>query len=255
MHASSLFPREFNMAINAFFVSTLIFAPRAAAFNLYPTVNPDNLAKSFGISIDCLDALNETIPCDETLFQMSNTVDSYLWTTENVTDLCTTDCIASTAKWWSDVQGRCEMDNIAAYGKMIPAESIVGRFFDGMSIACLQSSSNSNSSEPYTNHSSVPTGSAPFANATSTSTGSALYSNPSSTSNKTPSGPSWCLIESQEWVGSDIIRPDCSTNATDQSCLDPSHLSPENERIANLYPNDMVRRLRAVLNNALNRIC
>ena len=235
------------MAINAFFIGVFIFALCGATFNLYPTVNPDNLAKSFGISIDCLDALNETIPCDHTLFQMSNTVDSYLWTTENVTDLCTTDCIASTAKWWSDVQGRCETDNIVAYGKMIPAESIVGRFFDGLGIACLQSSPESNSS--------VPTSSAPFANATSTSTDSAPYSNSSSTSNTTSSGPSWCLIESQEWVGSDIIRPDCSTNATDPSCLDLSNVFPENERIANLYPNDMVRGLRAVLIKASTLKC
>ena len=220
------------MAINVFYISTLIFSLRASAFNLYPTVNPDDLAKSFGISIDCLDALNETVSCDQTLFQMSNTVDSYLWTTENVTDLCTPACVASTATWWSDVQGRCTMDNIAAYGKMIPAESIAGRFFDGLSIACLQSSSNSNIS--------APIGSAPSSNITSASTDSGPYSNSSSAPNMTLSGLSWCLIESQEWVGSDIIRPDCSINPTEPSCLNASDLTPENERIANLYPNDMV---------------
>lgn len=222
------------MAIKAFYVSAFLFAFHAATFNLYPTVSPDNLAKSFGISIDCLDALNETVSCDQTLFQMSNTVDSYLWTTENVTDLCTPACVTSTAKWWSDVQDRCTMDNIVVYGKIIPAESIAGRFFDGLGIACLQPSSNSNSS--------APTGSAPSSNTTSASNGSAPYSNSSSASNMTSSGPSWCLIESQEWVGSDIIRPDCSTNSTEPSCLDPSNIDPENERIANLYSNEMVSK-------------
>ena len=211
-----------------------MFALRAAAFNLYPTVNPDNLAKSFGISIDCLDALNETIPCDQTLFQMSNTVDSYLWTIEDVTDLCTPACIASTAKWWSDVQTRCAAENIAAYGKMVPAETIAGRFFDELSIACLQSGIISNGS--------ASNNSAPFANTTSAPTSSAPYSNSSSASNTTSSGPSWCLIESQEWIGSDIIRPDCTTDSTDLSCEDPLNVSPENERIANLYPHDLVSK-------------
>ncbi|KAL9137092.1 MAG: hypothetical protein Q9175_001688 [Cornicularia normoerica] len=228
------------MAIHILSTSALIFALRTAAFNLYPTVNPDNLAKSFGISIECLDALNETSTCDQTLFQMSNTVDSYLWTTDNVTNLCTAACITSTANWWSDVQNRCATDTIAAHGKMIPAESIAGRFFDGLNIACLQSDSSSNSSGSYSNASSSPTASAPYSISSSAFTVTAPYSNSSSTSNTTSSGSSWCLIESQDWAGSDIIRPDCSTNSTDPSCLDPLHVSPQNERIANLYPKDML---------------
>ena len=233
-----------------------MFALGAAAFNLYPTVNPDALAQSFGISIDCLDALNETIPCDQTLFQMSNTVDSYLWTIENVTDLCTPACIASTAKWWSDVQTRCAAESIAAYGKMVPVETITGRFFDGLGIACLQSGMSSNSSASNT--------SLPFANTTSAPTSSAPYSNSSSASNTTSSGPSWCLIESQEWIGSDIIRPDCDTVSDDLSCDDPLNVSPENERIANLYPYDMVSKAHvgesrtvdlAVGDNVFNQKC
>lgn len=230
------------MPINILYTSAFIFALRAAAFNLYPTVNPDSLAKSFGISIDCLDALNETVTCDQTLFQMSNTVDSYFWTSDNVTDLCTAACIASTANWWSDVQDRCAMDTIAAYGKMIPAESIVGRFSGGLNITCLQSDLSSSISRPYSVTSSSPTRSVPYSNFSSASTGSAPNSNSSSISNATSSRSSWCIIESQDWIGSDIIRPDCSTDSTDPSCLDPMNVSPENERIANLYPNEMVSK-------------
>ena len=51
---------------------------------------------------------------------------------------------------------------------------------------------------------------------------------------------SYCLIESQDWVGSDVIRPDCTTDASDPSCADPTNVSPENERLANLYGNDVV---------------
>ena len=228
------------MAINFLYAGAILFTFSASAFNLYPTVNPDNLAKSFGISIDCLDALNETVACEQTLFQMSSTVDSYQWTTENVATLCTTACIASAKIWWSDVQDRCAMDTLTAYGKMIPAESISGRFFDGLSIACLQPDTGFNNSGSYSNTSSVPDGSAPFSNITLASSSSAPYSNSSQVSNSTSSGSSWCLIESQEWVGSDITRPDCSIDSSDPSCQDPLDISPENERIANLYPNDMV---------------
>lgn len=51
---------------------------------------------------------------------------------------------------------------------------------------------------------------------------------------------SYCLIESQDWVGSDVIRPDCTTDASDPSCADPTNVSPDNERLANLYGNDVV---------------
>ncbi|KAL9066912.1 MAG: hypothetical protein Q9161_007244 [Pseudevernia consocians] len=234
------------------YASLFLFSSHVAAFNLYPSVNSDTLAKSFGISVDCLDALNETVTCDQTLFQMSNLVDSYLWTTKNVTDLCTADCVQSTQRWWSDVQDRCAVDTIAAYGKMIPAESIAGRFSDGLNIACLRSGSTSTAQEPSGNGTSGATGSAPYSNTSSSSTGSAPYSstsssftgpgpysNSSSNLNSNSSASAWCLIESQEWVGSDIIRPDCSTDSTDPSCSDPSNVAPQNERIANLYDNVM----------------
>lgn len=241
------------MLNNLLYTKIVLFGSYAAAFNLYPTVNPDSLAKSFGISADCLDALNESVTCDQTLFQMSNTVDSYLWTIDNVTELCTASCIQSSQNWWSDVQDRCAMDTIAAYGKMIPTESIAGRFSDGLNIACLKSGSSSSAPVLSGNGSSRSTGSAVYSSSSSSTTGSARYlgassssnspgpySNSSSNSNPNSITSSWCLIESQDWVGSDIIRPDCSTNSTDPSCSDPTNVSPQNERIANLYDNDML---------------
>lgn len=237
------------MIQNILYPGLFFFASYTAAFNLYPSVNPDTLAKSFGISVDCLDALNETVTCDQTLFQMANTVDSYLWTTDNVTDLCSADCIGSSQKWWSDVQNRCAIDTITAYGKMIPAESIVGRFFDGLGIACLQSGSNLTAQGFSGNDSSSPTGSAPYSNSSASLTGSASYSStsssstgpgPYSNSSSNSSASSWCLIESQDWVGSDIIRPDCSTDSTDPSCSDSTNVTAQNERIASLYDNDIV---------------
>ena len=52
----------------------------------------------------------------------------------------------------------------------------------------------------------------------------------------------YCLVQSYDWAGSDIIRPDCtdSANANATQCIDPTVVSPENERIANLYPDDLL---------------
>lgn len=50
----------------------------------------------------------------------------------------------------------------------------------------------------------------------------------------------FCLTESQEWVGSDFIQPDCSANPSDPSCSDPSYVSPDNSRMANLYTDDVL---------------
>ena len=51
----------------------------------------------------------------------------------------------------------------------------------------------------------------------------------------------YCLLDSQDWVGSDVIRPDCTVDPTDPSCTDPADMSPDNERLANLYADDVVR--------------
>ena len=48
------------------------------------------------------------------------------------------------------------------------------------------------------------------------------------------------MIESQNWVGSDVIRPDCSTDPTDPSCTDSTNVAADHQRIANLYDNAMV---------------
>lgn len=45
------------MSARYVYMSALMLGYRAAAFNLYPTVDPDSLADSLGISVRCLDAL------------------------------------------------------------------------------------------------------------------------------------------------------------------------------------------------------
>lgn len=50
----------------------------------------------------------------------------------------------------------------------------------------------------------------------------------------------WCMLESLSWVGSDVVRPDCTVDPSDPSCTDPTNVTAENQRIANLYNNTML---------------
>lgn len=82
---------------------------------------------------------NTSLPCDPTLFQMVNSVDTYLWSEENVTDLCTSSCFEAAKSWNDDVQSSCFYDSLVAYDKIVPASSVAGRFSAGLNIACLTS--------------------------------------------------------------------------------------------------------------------
>ncbi len=50
----------------------------------------------------------------------------------------------------------------------------------------------------------------------------------------------WCLIESYDWVGSDVIQVDCQVNPTDPWCLNRGDPSPENSRMSMLYEDDLL---------------
>ncbi|KAK2773616.1 LysM domain-containing protein [Colletotrichum kahawae] len=55
-----------------------------------------------------------------------------------------------------------------------------------------------------------------------------------------PSADEWCFVESQEWVGSDVVRPDCAANPSDPWCINPANVTAENSRMANLYEDDLL---------------
>ena len=189
---------------------------------------------------------------------MAGSVDNYLWDIDNVTALCTADCLSSASTWFTDVSGRCADDTLNVNGRLVPPITIPGRVVDGMNIACLTPNTNvlmdpgvngsvftstvlSESNSSLTIDISAPTA------ATSSDSGSQPKQkrqiNGGSSSGSSDS--SRCLIESYSWAGSDIIRPDCSDGtATAASnapqCSDPTDVPIENERIANLYPNSLL---------------
>jgi hypothetical protein len=208
----------------------LMTTQAAAQFSLYPTIDPTRLADAFNISSGCLAALNTTVSCDQTLLTMAGTVDDYLWDIDNVTALCTQSCLSSAQNWYNTVYSDCTDDILTFSGKQVPAYTIPGRSLDGLNIACLT---------PTTNV-SMDAGVAASILTTYNETDGTDDS--SSTSKRQSSSSGYCLIDSYEWVGSDIIRPDCSqaSNQNDPQCLDPTNVTDYNQRIANLYPNDLL---------------
>lgn len=131
---------------------------------------------------------NASLPCEPTLLQMTSDVDNYWWEEDNVTMLCTTECWSTVDRWDQDVQARCDDQTLVAYGKLVPADSVSGRYYYGLHIACL-TNGNSTTEDDF----------------------------------------AWCTIESQNWVGSDVIQPS-NTNSDDLA----------NQRLANLYADDVL---------------
>ena len=125
---------------------------------------------------------------------MVGQVDNFWWEDDNVTALCSGNCSSQTSLWNFNVAYDCFGQTLSVGGKLVPADTVSGRYMDGMNIACLSS---------YDEY-------------------------------------SWCLTESQNWVGSDIIRPDCSVTPSDPQCENATNLAPGNNRLANLYSDDVL---------------
>ncbi|MAD84850.1 MAG: hypothetical protein CL912_17975 [Deltaproteobacteria bacterium] len=219
------------------------------------------LASAFNVSLDCLEALNETVSCDADLLRMAGTVDNYLWDKDNITALCTESCLATTATWFSKVRNDCADNYINVKGRLVGPLTIPGRMLDGMNIACLTPDTNVfllpgvNGSEITSMVTSLTNSSVVVDTSSTDSTDSTnskrevsgLRSNPDKLrSNHKPSPRQFisssglCLIDSYDWIGSDIIRPDCSDSSTEPQCLDPDDVPDENRRIANLYADDLL---------------
>lgn len=195
---------------------------------------------------------------------MAGRVDNYLWDIDNVTTLCTADCLSTAETWFWDVSDACSDDNMNIRGRLIPPHTVPGRILDGMNIACLRPDTDV-SVLPGISGDEIITTTEPFADNPTDAIESSIFAPTDSatlegeldpvpiemqhvnSSNVSPrqttdaSGTGYCLIDSYSWIGSDIIRPDCSSDtSTDPQCLDPTDVPEENQRIANLYPDDLL---------------
>ncbi|KAG9963623.1 hypothetical protein KCU61_g3456, partial [Aureobasidium melanogenum] len=216
-----------------------------SVFNIYPDVNPTLLSTSLGFSETCLDALNVTVTCDPDLFRMVGQIDQYLWSEDNITALCTSDCIGSSSDWIVTVQTACEGEQMAVASKLVPVEDIAGRYVDGIGLACMDSGTLAIEFLPLfdaeirnesTNDTMDMNGNNPDAddygdlgsNSTNT-TAPTLLGNTTIEENYV--NYTSCFLESQNWVGSDDIQVDCDEDPTNALCSDPD----AGTRIANLY--------------------
>lgn len=50
----------------------------------------------------------------------------------------------------------------------------------------------------------------------------------------------WCLVESYEWTGSDVIQMDCEANPNDPWCLNRADFGANQSRMSTLYDDDLL---------------
>ncbi|CAN9281263.1 unnamed protein product [Alternaria alternata] len=50
----------------------------------------------------------------------------------------------------------------------------------------------------------------------------------------------WCLVESYEWTGSDVVQMDCEANPNDPWCLNRADFSANQSRMSTLYDDDLL---------------
>lgn len=139
------------------------------------------------------EASNTTLPCDNALFQWTLNVDRIHWTEPDVVALCTTECTAGAQRWKAAVGAACADQYIRSGDKFVPADTLSGRFSDGLNVACAASSSKE-----------------------------------------------WCLLESYDWVGSDVVQVNCEANPQDPWCINKAEPLANNSRISTLYDDKLL---------------
>ncbi|KAI0206818.1 LysM domain-containing protein [Astrocystis sublimbata] len=117
-------------------------ASMASAFQLYPFIAPEAMTQILGVSSGCISALNTTLPCDNDLFGWTQKVDQVYWEGADVATICTPSCISSAADWKLQVESACMDDYLRSGERYVPADTLSGRFVEGLNMACIKSSSN-----------------------------------------------------------------------------------------------------------------
>ncbi|KAF8847581.1 carbohydrate-binding module family 18 protein [Acephala macrosclerotiorum] len=95
-----------------------------AGFQIYDYLDPLAIQEAWGISDQCLAALNSTIDCDQNNAVMAaQGADNIYWYPENVTALCTSNCASSLSSWHSAVATSCDGQTINYGGTVVLAET------------------------------------------------------------------------------------------------------------------------------------
>lgn len=146
---------------------------------------------------------------------MTQSLENYWWTDDNLTDVCTSGCAGAVAQWNGDAAAACDEQYFTAYGRLVPIWTVTERFVDNVNFACLESW--------YVQLSRL------------------RGRHPADAKTNRSDNFTWCLTESQTWVGADVLRADCDTDPSDPTCSGDVTAIPEDSiRMANLYEDDIV---------------
>jgi len=83
---------------------------------------------------------NSTLGCDPYNIVNALDVDDYVWSSQNLTDLCTTACASDLESWLARVEEACAEQTVPVAGKEAYATYFPLRYLNGFNTACLQSS-------------------------------------------------------------------------------------------------------------------
>ncbi|CZR68554.1 uncharacterized protein PAC_18453 [Phialocephala subalpina] len=127
-----------------FFLTVVSFlsTTTTASFQIYDYLDPLAIQEAWGISDQCLAALNSTIDCDQNnAVKAAQGADNIYWYPENVTALCTSDCASSLSSWHSAVASSCDGQTINYDGTVVLAETEPLMWTTGHDLVCMQDSS------------------------------------------------------------------------------------------------------------------
>lgn len=70
---------------------------------------------------------------------MAGQLDNYYWSEENITSLCTSDCVDDSSTWVGQVGDACIGQTFNVGGRLVPVDSVALRYVEGITMACLKS--------------------------------------------------------------------------------------------------------------------
>ncbi|KAL4941851.1 hypothetical protein BDV06DRAFT_212346 [Aspergillus oleicola] len=120
----------------------LLISSVQCAFNYYEGQERGLVQQAYGLSDQCLGALNQTVLCDRlTASRASRNPEQFAWTESNVTTLCTRECADSLSAWLAAVEETCGGETLPIQGGYLLAKSIPADWCQGHELVCQQDSS------------------------------------------------------------------------------------------------------------------
>ncbi|KAL4908188.1 hypothetical protein BDW74DRAFT_174881 [Aspergillus multicolor] len=112
------------------------------AFNYFEGQEKDIVQQTYGLSDQCLGALNQTVLCDGATAAKAAAMyaDKYTWTWTEISTLCTTRCSGSLAEWVAAVEKNCGNDKVMGPGGYPLAKAVPASWLEGYESVCLQDS-------------------------------------------------------------------------------------------------------------------